>query len=519
MPLTSQPTKTDGSIGRVKSDTRPILTSELDTVAPAAEYERIKTGLIDVSDEVGNHAGAGGSLNTRVTALEAATVTQQEAFDSGRTIVTTVAKGALAISSTEDTTVLALTENTAAAAQPIATIASSATDRTGALLKLTTAGAEPGLEVATGGGSTALKITPGSADPTLLTDRRLQFTGSIGATVIVADKSASLSPDLTLKSGGNATGNAGTINVQAGSSTGGNGNGGDVNVVPGEKNGAGANGLVNIATTVATTTTIGHDSTSICDVVGNLDVSADVLIHGNAEALATLQVDGSFFSGADAEFNSTVDMTGVITPSAISGTTTDWDPTSLGNCSVVNVALSGSGAEIVSIMQAVNGKLLILHNIDTALTCVLRSDDGATGTAANRLLLPNNKLGIPPDGTALLRYDGSTSNRWRLVGGTNLIPQARSVSGTSDTPTVADNGTTIVFTSGSAITVTIGTMPANTRIEFYQDGAGQITLSGSGVTLRIDALYLAKTRAQFGIIGVYFVDSTHAVIYGDLALA
>ncbi len=70
MPLTSQPSKIDASIGRVKSDNQPV--EDLNTQVPAAEWERIKSYIIDVCDEVGNHVGAAGDLNTRIDAVETA---------------------------------------------------------------------------------------------------------------------------------------------------------------------------------------------------------------------------------------------------------------------------------------------------------------------------------------------------------------------------------------------------------------------------------------------------------------
>lgn len=68
MGLTSQPTKTDASLGRVKADAYPA--TDLDTQVPAAELEEIKTYVIDVCAEVGDHVGTAGDLNTRVDAAE-----------------------------------------------------------------------------------------------------------------------------------------------------------------------------------------------------------------------------------------------------------------------------------------------------------------------------------------------------------------------------------------------------------------------------------------------------------------
>lgn len=75
MGLTSLPTKTDGSIGRVKStlpgsDPSP----DLDYYVVASEHEAIKSALVDVCAEVGLSDGSTiGSLVERVDALEGTT--------------------------------------------------------------------------------------------------------------------------------------------------------------------------------------------------------------------------------------------------------------------------------------------------------------------------------------------------------------------------------------------------------------------------------------------------------------
>lgn len=91
MAITSLPTKTDGSLGRVKSDASAA--TDLDTDYPAAEHERIKDALIEVATEVGLSDGStAGSLNKRVASLEAETTlfwewngTDTTQFDSPKT--------------------------------------------------------------------------------------------------------------------------------------------------------------------------------------------------------------------------------------------------------------------------------------------------------------------------------------------------------------------------------------------------------------------------------------------------
>lgn len=70
--LTTLPTKTDGSLGRVKSDLPDSDPSpDLDYYVPAAEHEAIKDAIVALGEEVGLHDGStAGSLVERVTTLE-----------------------------------------------------------------------------------------------------------------------------------------------------------------------------------------------------------------------------------------------------------------------------------------------------------------------------------------------------------------------------------------------------------------------------------------------------------------
>lgn len=70
--LTTLPTKTDGSLGRVKSDLPDSDPSpDLDYYVPAAEHEKIKDAIVALGEEVGLHDGStAGSLVERVETLE-----------------------------------------------------------------------------------------------------------------------------------------------------------------------------------------------------------------------------------------------------------------------------------------------------------------------------------------------------------------------------------------------------------------------------------------------------------------
>ena len=59
--------------------------------------------------------------------------------------------------------------------------------------------------------------------------------------------------------------------------------------------------------------------------------------------------------------------------------------------------------------------------------------------------------------------------------------------------------------------------PVGARIEIAQTGAGQITVSGAGITLRLPAGKQAKTRLQYSTIALTRRNTDEWILSGDLA--
>ncbi|MBK8211299.1 MAG: hypothetical protein IPK78_16425 [Rhodospirillales bacterium] len=94
--------------------------------------------------------------------------------------------------------------------------------------------------------------------------------------------------------------------------------------------------------------------------------------------------------------------------------------------------------------------------------------------------------------------------------------------GTSYTLALTDNNRLLDHANASAITVTVPTnssvaFPLGARIEIAQTGAGQITVSGAGITLRLPAGKQAKTRLQNSIIALTKRNTDEWILSGDLA--
>lgn len=131
------------------------------------------------------------------------------------------------------------------------------------------------------------------------------------------------------------------------------------------------------------------------------------------------------------------------------------------------------------------------------ITCT-KTNNVAFGTAAT-VNTGTSGATIP-----LLNGNNTLSGTWTL--GTTLS-STNSQSGTTYTLAATDCGKTILFTSGSAVTVTtLNSISVGCYINILQGGAGQITIAnGSGATSHSAHAY-TKTYAQYSMIGL-FVDA------------
>lgn len=145
--------------------------------------------------------------------------------------------------------------------------------------------------------------------------------------------------------------------------------------------------------------------------------------------------------------------------------------------------------------------------------CAFASDLVATNAVV--AALPGTALPLKPVAVALAGSAATLSK----VDHQHPTQQANINLQTGTTYTVAasDNGATIELSNASAITVTIPPLGAEFNCLFVQVGAGQVTFSGSGVTLR-QASSLTKTRAQWSEVSLYIrTNNTDAVLGGDMA--
>lgn len=127
-------------------------------------------------------------------------------------------------------------------------------------------------------------------------------------------------------------------------------------------------------------------------------------------------------------------------------------------------------------------------------------------------------LPIPVEGQVTWMED---SNKYQYYTGSqwlDLLPGGLDTKAGAYTTVAGDLGRTIVTTSATAVTITIANVltKAGDRIDFIQDGAGQITFAaGSGVTLR-SADSMLKMAKRYGGASVVFGGSGVYYLIGNL---
>jgi hypothetical protein len=140
-------------------------------------------------------------------------------------------------------------------------------------------------------------------------------------------------------------------------------------------------------------------------------------VEGFTYAPTVTALNGNSVNKAFRHTSGYVQWESVLSPSQITSNQNNYDPAGLNNggapngASIVRLS-SDASRDLTSIVGGAQGRLLVLVNVGSQ-NIVLKDDDGATGTAANRLQL-NADITLLPEQSIMLWYDG-TSSRWRSM--------------------------------------------------------------------------------------------------------
>lgn len=172
---------------------------------------------------------------------------------------------------------------------------------------------------------------------------------------------------------------------------------------------------------------------------------------------------------------SNLTVSGVISPTALSGSSNDYNPATFSTTSLIRQDVS-SASTLTGLIAAANGRIITIVNIATAAanSLTLNNEDAAS-TAANRFTLPNGVAWrIAAGGAVTLRYDG-TSSRWRPVSSVNAAP-------TITTLTVTGNSGFFGTAAAAKPTVTGAKLPSDVALASLLTGLASLGLVTDSTT-------------------------------------
>lgn len=172
-------------------------------------------------------------------------------------------------------------------------------------------------------------------------------------------------------------------------------------------------------------------------------------------------------------------LSGDISPSSFSTQQDNYNPVSLATASTLRLT-STANSDVTGLSGGSDGRLIIIHNIGTTFTIVLKNENSGS-TAGNRFNLSAD-VTLSPGNAVILQYD-STSSRWRVMGGTG-----GGGGGASTSEAYVTIGNTAGLTSersltaGAGITITDGGANTTVTIAAALAPTKQYLLSGSSAT-------------------------------------
>jgi hypothetical protein len=160
--------------------------------------------------------------------------------------------------------------------------------------------------------------------------------------------------------------------------------------------------------------TITGTANEICVTNGDGVSGAPTLALCSALTFTGKTITGGTFSGpaltGTVNIQQNYQISGDVTPTALSGSVNDYDPTGQATASTYRIDGGAANRDITGLAGGADGRELTLFNIGATNNLVLKNESGSS-TAANRFAVGAD-ITLAPGQSAHLWYD-STSSRWR----------------------------------------------------------------------------------------------------------
>jgi len=269
--------------------------------------------------------------------------------------------------------------------------------------------------------------------------------------------------------------------------------------------GYGASGVANNSVTIGnsdvTAWYAGADNTA--DLGSSSVEFKDLYIDGTAN-LDAVDIDGGAIDGTAIGANSastgaftTITASTSVDVTGSTGIILENDETitnSTNGTVLINGTVAGGTGSAAGVFTS-NGDQDVTMQTGNSTTGSITITDGANGN-----------IDIAPNGTGKVDMNDSPLTGY----GADLQTE----SGTSKTLAASDNGTIIVCSSNSAVTITVpASLPAGFNCMIIQSGSGQVSLSASSTTL--NNRNGTKTAGQHAIMTVVHLGSNAYVVSGD----
>lgn len=214
----------------------------------------------------------------------------------------------------------------------------------------------------------------------------------------------------------------------------------------------------------------------------------------------------------DADYKAT--MTGILAYTAASLATVTLNQTGLAVKGASSNALTIKPNETLSAARILN---LIVNNADRTISLsgnlTVSADATISGTNTGDQTLSSLGLAASSTDNTLVRFDstaGHTQTSGIVVSDNDEISGFRALvvtdAGTARTLAATDTGTTIRFTAGTAVTVTLpDSMISGFTVEIIQGGAGQVSFSAGGGATINNRSSQTKTAGQYGAVRLVVV--------------